>query len=186
MSTWMSWYLKAAAGHAPDDTTLHLNPTIPLQLPYSNYSRAGDHSQIHLDDLLATAVAVLQAWKKTKQSSSLLQLQSGSAQLTLTFKPLRVDLSIAGTPAASFNARQMFNYEHLRQKQVIMQRSDHQCQIIISTSSEPWFCQMQQARQCEAWQPDISCRAADQTHSTAGLNSPELLETCCTCGFAGA
>ena len=63
-------------------------------------------------------MAVMQAWKKTKQSSSLLQLQSGSAQLTLTFKPLRVDLSIAGSPAASFNARQMFNYEYLRQKQV--------------------------------------------------------------------
>ena len=54
----------------------------------------------------------------TKQSSSVVQLQSGSAQLTLTFKPLRVDLSIAGTPAASFNARQMFNYEYLREKQV--------------------------------------------------------------------
>ncbi|KAK9857969.1 hypothetical protein WJX84_003134 [Apatococcus fuscideae] len=58
-----------------------------------------------------------QAWTKTRQSSSLLQLQSGSAQLTLTFKPLRVDLSIAGTPAASFNARQMFQYEYLREKQ---------------------------------------------------------------------
>lgn len=70
-----------------------------------------------LNDLVAT-MALLQAWKKTKQSGSLLQLQSGSAQLTLTFKPLLVDLSIAGTPAASFNARQMFHYEHLREKQV--------------------------------------------------------------------
>ncbi len=60
----------------------------------------------------------LQAWKKVKQSSSLLQLQSGSALLTLSFKPLRMDISIAGTPAASFNARQMFNYEHLREKKV--------------------------------------------------------------------
>ncbi len=48
----------------------------------------------------------------------MLQLQSGTALLTLNFKPLKLDISIAGVPAASFNARQMFQYEYLREKKV--------------------------------------------------------------------
>ena len=97
----------------------------------------------------------VQAWKKIKQSSSGVQLQAGSAQLTLTFKPLRVDLSIASTPAASFNARQMFNYEYLREKQVghHLLRYNDQTQQCIAAWLNPRICWLR------AWKKHADSRA---------------------------
>ncbi|KAK9816687.1 hypothetical protein WJX72_003707 [[Myrmecia] bisecta] len=57
------------------------------------------------------------SWSGHSKGETSAQLSLGSAEVTLTYSPLRIDVSMAGQPAASFNSRQMFNFEHLREKQ---------------------------------------------------------------------
>ena len=58
------------------------------------------------------------SWGKHQQSSSSLALQLGPADVTLQYSPLQLDVAIDGKPAISFNSKSLFNFEHLRQKQV--------------------------------------------------------------------
>lgn len=58
------------------------------------------------------------SWVTKAQTSQFLQLQCEDAELQLQYTPLQIDISIKGQPVMSFNSRQMFNFEHMRQKQV--------------------------------------------------------------------
>lgn len=57
-------------------------------------------------------------WDKHDKSSSSLTLKLGQADVTLQYSPLQLDVTVDGKPAISFNSKQLFNFEHLRQKQV--------------------------------------------------------------------
>ena len=59
------------------------------------------------------------SWDKHDKSSSSLALKLGQADVTLQYSPLQLDVNIDGQPAISFNSKQLFNFEHLRQKQVM-------------------------------------------------------------------
>ena len=59
------------------------------------------------------------SWSKKAQTAKSLHLQLGDAELQLQYSPLQIGVSIKGQPVMTFNGRQMFNFEHLRQKQVI-------------------------------------------------------------------
>ena len=58
------------------------------------------------------------SWGKQKKSSSSLALQLDDADITLQYSPLQLDVSVNGKPAISFNSKSLFNFEHLREKQV--------------------------------------------------------------------
>lgn len=58
------------------------------------------------------------SWEKHDKSSSSLVLKLGQADITLQYSPLQLDVNVDGKPAISFNSKQLFNFEHLRQKQV--------------------------------------------------------------------
>ena len=57
-------------------------------------------------------------WDKHDKSPSSLTLKLGQADVTLQYSPLQLDVTVDGKPAISFNSKQLFNFEHLRQKQV--------------------------------------------------------------------
>ncbi|CAL8467821.1 g7359 [Coccomyxa elongata] len=57
------------------------------------------------------------SWVMKAQTSESWQLRCGDAELQLRYSPLQIDISIKGQPVMSFNSRQMFNFEHKRQKQ---------------------------------------------------------------------
>ena len=58
------------------------------------------------------------SWSKHEKSSSSMVLKLGQADVTLQYSPLQLDVTVAGKPAISFNSRNLFNFEQLRQKQV--------------------------------------------------------------------
>ena len=58
------------------------------------------------------------SWDKHDKSSSSLVLKLGQADITLQYSPLQLDVNVGGKPAISFNSKQLFNFEHRRQKQV--------------------------------------------------------------------
>lgn len=58
------------------------------------------------------------SWAKHDKSSNSIMLKLGEADVTLQYSPLQLDVSVGGKPAISFNSKQLFNFEHLRQKQV--------------------------------------------------------------------
>ena len=60
------------------------------------------------------------SWEKHDKSSSSLMLKLGQADITLQYSPLQLDVNVDGKPAISFNSKHLFNFEHLRQKQVIV------------------------------------------------------------------
>ena len=43
---------------------------------------------------------------------------AGGAEVTLTHRPLALEARLGGKPALKFNAENLLNYEHRRQKQV--------------------------------------------------------------------
>ncbi len=58
------------------------------------------------------------SWGKNTKSSTSLLLTLGQADVSLQYSPLQLDVTIDGKPAISFNSKNLFNFEHLRQKQV--------------------------------------------------------------------
>ncbi len=58
-------------------------------------------------------------WSKKAQTAQSLLLQLEDAEMQLQYSPFQIGISIKGKPVMSFNGRQMFNFEHLRQKQVL-------------------------------------------------------------------
>ena len=71
--------------------------------------------------VLAPDLATRQVpWDKTLRSATSLQLQIGNVEVQLQYSPLEVTIAVAGQAALSFNSRRMFNFEHLRQKQVLL------------------------------------------------------------------
>ncbi len=57
-------------------------------------------------------------WDKHTKTSQGATLQLGNAQVKLQYSPLQLDIAVDGKPAATFNSRQLFNFEHRRQKKV--------------------------------------------------------------------
>ncbi|KAL3163000.1 hypothetical protein ABBQ32_009432 [Trebouxia sp. C0010 RCD-2024] len=57
------------------------------------------------------------SWDKHDKSGNSLSLKIGQADITLQYSPLQLDVNVAGKPAIAFNSKQLFNFEHLRQKQ---------------------------------------------------------------------
>ena len=60
----------------------------------------------------------LGSWTDSKKSSTGLSLQLGTAALNINFSPFHFELMVDDAPAARFNERQLFDWEHHRQKQV--------------------------------------------------------------------
>lgn len=58
------------------------------------------------------------SWDKSKRAAGQAQLKLGDADITLKYSPLQLTVDIMGKPAMVFNSRQMFNFEHRRQKKV--------------------------------------------------------------------
>jgi len=58
------------------------------------------------------------SWAKKGQTTSALRLALDDVELQLQYSPFQISVSIKRQPVMSFNGRQMFNFEHLRQKQV--------------------------------------------------------------------
>ena len=57
-------------------------------------------------------------WDKHTKTSQGATLQLRNAQVKLQYSPLQLDIAVDGKPAATFNSRQLFNFEHSRQKKV--------------------------------------------------------------------
>lgn len=57
------------------------------------------------------------SWDTHDKSSKSLALKLGQADITLQYSPLQLDVNVGSKPAISFNSKQLFNFEHLRQKQ---------------------------------------------------------------------
>lgn len=58
------------------------------------------------------------SWEKVTRKNDGAQLQLGEATVLLQYKPFQIDISMQGQPVMTFNSRRLFNFEHLRQKQV--------------------------------------------------------------------
>ena len=58
------------------------------------------------------------SWGQDEKSSNSLRLKLGQADVTLQYRPLQLDVTVNGKAAISFNSKNLFNFEHLRQKQV--------------------------------------------------------------------
>lgn len=69
------------------------------------------------DVLLPGLEAMEQPWQ-AEEGKDVTTLKNGVVTVKLGHKPLRVDVSVNGVPALQFNSRDMFNFEHRRQKQV--------------------------------------------------------------------
>ncbi|DBA94742.1 TPA: hypothetical protein ACH3X1_002291 [Trebouxia sp. C0004] len=57
------------------------------------------------------------SWGQHEKSSNSLCLKLGQADVTLQYRPLQLDVTVNGKAAISFNSKNLFNFEHLRQKQ---------------------------------------------------------------------
>lgn len=68
------------------------------------------------DDLISKPVQ----WTSSKVAAKALNLQLGSAALTVQYKPFRVSLTVKGSEVVQLNSRSLFNFEPLRQKQVCL------------------------------------------------------------------
>ena len=77
------------------------------------------------------------SWDKHDKSSNSLALKIGQADITLQYSPLQLDVNVGGKPAISFNSKQLFNFEHLRQKQVM-----RPCSVRISSIQLAVFAQL--------------------------------------------
>ena len=85
------------------------------------------------------------SWSKKVQTARYVQLQLGDAELELQYSPLQIGISIKGQPVMSFNGRQMFNFEHLRPKQVNIVTAGfqtnsvavHGCREVCPVSPDP-------------------------------------------------
>lgn len=71
--------------------------------------------------LLSTVASSATTWHDSAKASNSIKLSLSTADVTLQFNPLQLDVTISGTPALSFNSRQLFTFEHLRTKQVTLQ-----------------------------------------------------------------
>ena len=60
----------------------------------------------------------LGSWTDSKKSATGLSLQLGAAALNINFSPFQFELLVDNAPAMRFNERQLFDWEHHRQKQV--------------------------------------------------------------------
>ena len=58
------------------------------------------------------------SWTNSKKSATGISLELGTAALNIKFSPFQFDLTIDSTPVMVFNERQLFDWEHHRQKQV--------------------------------------------------------------------
>ena len=77
-------------------------------------------------------------WDKHTQTSQGATLQLGNAQVKLQYSPLQLDIAVDGKPAATFNGRQLFNFEHRRQKKVCQGhviRQREQCVVSLPLCS---------------------------------------------------
>jgi alpha 1,3-glucosidase len=68
--------------------------------------------------LMADLDSKLLSWDKAAQDDHGVHLQLGSAVVQLQNSPLQISIIVEGDLVMSFNSRRLFNYEHLRQKQV--------------------------------------------------------------------
>lgn len=76
------------------------------------------------------------SWDKHDKSGNSLSLKIGQADITLQYSPLQLDVNVAGKPAIAFNSKQLFNFEHLRQKQVMCPCfSVYMCSIQLALSA---------------------------------------------------
>ena len=58
------------------------------------------------------------SWGQHEKSSNSLCLKLGQADVTLQYRPLQLNVTVDGKAAISFNSKNLFKFEHLRQKQV--------------------------------------------------------------------
>lgn len=58
------------------------------------------------------------SWDKVTRKKDVTNLQLGNAVVQLQHKPLHIEINLQGQPVMSFNGRKLFNFEHIRQKQV--------------------------------------------------------------------
>ncbi|GIL86778.1 hypothetical protein Vretimale_15637 [Volvox reticuliferus] len=58
-----------------------------------------------------------QGFKEESRTSASITLSTGETKLVLNFQPFSLAISIKGVPALQINSRNLFNFEHRRQKQ---------------------------------------------------------------------
>lgn len=69
--------------------------------------------------LLASLDKLKTSWQDHAATSNSMKLSLGEADINLQYSPLQLDIAVGGTPAVSFNSRQLFNFEQLQSKQVL-------------------------------------------------------------------
>lgn len=59
-----------------------------------------------------------QPWQVQQRAAGSISLRLGPVQAQLQYSPLQLTMSVEDRPAMEFNSQKLFNFEHLRQKQV--------------------------------------------------------------------
>lgn len=75
-------------------------------------------------------------WQRTRQSPTSISVGSGEYDITLAYKPFTISVTRGSSHVLVFNAQSMFEFEHLRTKQVLplLTRSS------VSSACEPSCC----------------------------------------------
>jgi len=68
--------------------------------------------------LLDTLASHLTPWVKPRSSKTGTVVHLGDVTVSLTYKPLKLEVTRGKVMLLSFNGRSMFQMEHLREKQV--------------------------------------------------------------------
>lgn len=74
--------------------------------------------QVPSDILISGWETRKQGFTEKSRSASSIVLTAGEAVLTLSFKPFQISLTVKGLPALLVNSKNLFAFEHRRQKQV--------------------------------------------------------------------
>lgn len=109
------------------------NPNVKLTLTLTAY---GSFLRMHVNEedsskgrfevpgVLHKDLSQLESsWQESRVAAAYTLLKIGESNIVLKYSPLQLSIDIAGKPAMTFNSRQMFNFEYLRQKKVYWSRA---------------------------------------------------------------